>query len=164
MQDPRRSEAAWQKGCQLSGCVLAEVCWHIYAKPFSFPATLLGGSNKQIQLFAFLATSQWYADLHGNTEGTYTHLRTETVILFFWTLLKESFLEKRLLSLKKTSLLWGAGWPLAIPWPHLWLILSVQQLEPPSARGNSFTPGQENCKHIYSLNMNNLHVLCSLTI
>lgn len=82
---------------------------------------------------------------------------------FFWLLLKESFQQKRLLSLEK-SLLWGARWPQAIPWPHLWLILSVQQLEPPSARGNSFTSELENCKHIYLLNMNNLHVLCRLTI
>lgn len=53
-QDPRRSEAAWQKGSQVSGCVLAEVCWHVSVKPFSFPATLLGGSNKQPGL-AFLS-------------------------------------------------------------------------------------------------------------
>lgn len=47
MQESRRPEAAWQKGSQVSVCVLAEVCWPISAKPFSFPATLLGGSNKQ---------------------------------------------------------------------------------------------------------------------
>lgn len=63
------------------------VFWQRFADTFMqnllvFPATLLGGSNKQTQLLALLATIQGYADFYGNTEGTYTHFRAETVTLF----------------------------------------------------------------------------------
>lgn len=35
-----------RKAASFLSVFLAEVCWHIYAKPFRFPATLLGGFNK----------------------------------------------------------------------------------------------------------------------
>lgn len=129
--------------------VFLQHCWVALTNKPSFLLCLLLSRDMQISM---------------EIQREHILISEQRLWLFFLNTFKGFFSGKKVLSLEKSLLLWGAGWPRVIPWPHLWLILSVQQLEPPSARGNSFTPGLENCKHIYLLNMNNVHVLCSLTI
>lgn len=164
MQDPRRSEAAWQKGSQVSGCVLAEACWHISAKPFCFPATLLGGSNKQ-PASSFprycLRTPRSLWQYRGNIYSSESR-DCDSCWLPARNLFRgegsrvpgEVFVVGSRLALSDTLTS-----PLA-------LAVSAAAGASSSQREHFHCrfPGLESCKHICLLNTNNLHVLCCLTI
>lgn len=154
-----------QPGRKVSGCVLAAVCWHISAKPFCFPATLLGGSNKQsASCFPHycprIPRSLW--KYRGNTYSFESRDRDS-----LWLLARSFFRRKG--SRVPGEVFVVAGSRLALR----------DTLTSPLARavnaaaGASFGqrehfhcrfPGLESCKHICLLNTNNLHVLRSLTL